>query len=168
MVRYDDIIASTACIRCTAVRFFFHPFSVFFFSSLPSLFHISLFLLFLTSILAVFFSCSFHSSLVSFILGVISFVSFILCFVRRGVEQNLEKAFEMYEKAAELLDPQSMSFAAQLLMRGAGTPPKYEAAHRLFEKSPVRHTHMIRYALGCFVYMWLNTYLPRLRYACRG
>lgn len=43
----------------------------------------------------------------------------------------------MFEKGAQLRDLTSTSHAANLLMRGAGTPPDYEAALRMFRRSKV-------------------------------
>eukprot|EP00752_Nemacystus_decipiens_P006865 g6166.t1 len=64
----------------------------------------------------------------------------------RGVEQDFEKSFEMFQKGAELRDLHSTSHAANLLMRGAGTPPDYEAALRMFRMS--RTTHVSLNGLG--------------------
>ncbi|CAN0310521.1 unnamed protein product, partial [Ectocarpus fasciculatus] len=60
----------------------------------------------------------------------------------RGIDQDLEKAYEMYEKGAELLDPASMSFAANLQMRGAGTPINYKAAYKKFLASKTTHVSL--------------------------
>lgn len=53
----------------------------------------------------------------------------------RGVEQDFEKSYQMFELGAELLDLHSTSLAANLLMRGAGTSPDYKEALRMFSRS---------------------------------
>lgn len=65
---------------------------------------------------------------------------FLSCRCLRGVEQDFEKAYQMYDRGAAQLDLHSTSFAANLLMRGAGTKPDYEAALRMFRQSEVRST----------------------------
>ncbi|CAN0185574.1 unnamed protein product, partial [Scytosiphon promiscuus] len=53
----------------------------------------------------------------------------------RGVEQDFEKAYEMFERGADLRDLHCTAYAANLLMRGAGVPVDYEAAFRMFKIS---------------------------------
>ncbi|CAM9519908.1 unnamed protein product [Pylaiella littoralis] len=60
----------------------------------------------------------------------------------RGVEQNFEKAFEMFQKGADLRDLHSTAYAANLLMRGAGTPPDHEAARQMFQISQASHVSL--------------------------
>ncbi|CAN0134241.1 unnamed protein product, partial [Ectocarpus sp. 12 AP-2014] len=60
----------------------------------------------------------------------------------RGLDQDLEKSYEMYEKGAELSDAASMSFAANLQMRGAGTPINYKAAYTKFLASKTTHVSL--------------------------
>lgn len=55
----------------------------------------------------------------------------------RGVEQDFEKAYKMYEQGAVLEDMHCTANAADLLMRGAGVPVDYEAAYRMFKISKV-------------------------------
>jgi len=62
------------------------------------------------------------------------------CRCLRGVGQDLKKAYQMYDRGAAQLDEHSTALAANLLMRGAGTTPDYEAALRMFRQSEVKQT----------------------------
>eukprot|EP00903_Cladosiphon_okamuranus_P006906 g6721.t1 len=60
----------------------------------------------------------------------------------RGVEQDFKKSYQMFEKGAALRDLHSTSLAANLLMRGSGIPPDYEAALRMFRRSKTTHVSL--------------------------
>lgn len=56
----------------------------------------------------------------------------------RGIEQNLEKAHEYFDRGVKMLDLVSTSLAGNLLMRGAGVEADYAKALSHFTKSQVR------------------------------